>query len=191
MNLYLSFWAKSFDFESRARRKEIWVSTVLNPLVFLLGLALTPLLGWGWALFLYVVWTFFIFIPTISQCVRRLHDTNKSGWLLLLIVVPVINLVLLWLLYISGGNEAHNRFGVNPKGSRRPERAGSSNTPSQRTIGLTKSSPKPRDQKIPSVSNLQINAVDWEGIALLAVILISTGMALLSIHVTARAYGLY
>jgi uncharacterized membrane protein YhaH (DUF805 family) len=54
-----------------------------------------------------------IAIPTIAVGVRRLHDTDRSGWFYLLIVIPFVNLVLLYFL-IKAGTPGSNRFGPPP-----------------------------------------------------------------------------
>ena len=55
-------------------------------------------------------------IPSISVAVRRLHDLDKSGWWVLLSVVPIIGPLWLFILYCMAGTSGNNRFGPNPKG---------------------------------------------------------------------------
>ena len=56
------------------------------------------------------LYSLFILVPSIAVGVRRIHDSNKSGWWILL---PFYNLYLL----IRKGTDGENRFGPNPNGS--------------------------------------------------------------------------
>jgi uncharacterized membrane protein YhaH (DUF805 family) len=60
-----------------------------------------------------IVFALAVFIPAIAAGVRRLHDTDKSGWWLLLGFVPFIGLLLLYFLAIAG-TPTDNRFGPAP-----------------------------------------------------------------------------
>jgi uncharacterized membrane protein YhaH (DUF805 family) len=55
------------------------------------------------------------FLPNLAVSVRRLHDSDKSGWWLLLNLVPVGGLVLL-IFYLLDGTAGPNRHGADPKG---------------------------------------------------------------------------
>lgn len=59
------------------------------------------------------IWLLANIIPLISAGVRRLHDTDRSGWMYLLSIIPLVNLYLLYLLIIKGTAGA-NRFGDDP-----------------------------------------------------------------------------
>lgn len=97
---------KYATFEGRARRSEYWYFCLFN---FLVGL----LLGWipviGWLIYLA------LFLPGIAVGVRRLHDIGKSGWWLLLALIPIVNLVLIYF-YILDSQAGTNEYGPNPKG---------------------------------------------------------------------------
>ena len=53
-------------------------------------------------------------IPVYASGVRRLHDTNKSGWFILISIIPIIGLIVIFLL-IADGTKGKNRFGPKPK----------------------------------------------------------------------------
>ena len=55
----------------------------------------------------YVIYFYFIFVFTI----RRLHDCNTSGWLSLLLIVPLLNIIFCLYLMIAKGDEGHNNYG--------------------------------------------------------------------------------
>ena len=54
------------------------------------------------------------FIPYLSVSVRRLHDTNRTGWWVLIAIIPIIGAVWLIVLYCFKGNRGVNRFGEDP-----------------------------------------------------------------------------
>lgn len=93
---------KYATFNGRARRSEYWWFCLLN---FILGLI--PVLNWIWGLV--------VLIPSIAVGVRRLHDTNRSGWWMLLALVPIANLVLIYFM-ICDSQAGANQYGENPKG---------------------------------------------------------------------------
>lgn len=55
-----------------------------------------------------------ILIPSLAVAVRRLHDTDRSGWWLLIGFVPIIGAIVLIIFFISGGTRGPNRFGPDP-----------------------------------------------------------------------------
>jgi uncharacterized membrane protein YhaH (DUF805 family) len=120
MNWYFQVLRKYAVFSGRARRKEYWIFGVVQGLVIfgLKGLAL--LLGKhdpnGWTPLTEALYTIATFIPTAAVSVRRLHDTNRSGWWFLLFLVPLANLYLFFGIMTQDSDPGENRFGPNPKG---------------------------------------------------------------------------
>jgi len=98
--------AKYATFDGRARRSEYWYWTLFNILVSLF-LGWIPFLGWLICLAM--------FLPGIAVCVRRLHDIGKSGWWYLLVLIPLVNLVLIYF-FICDSQPGENQYGANPKG---------------------------------------------------------------------------
>ena len=103
MNWYTQVLKKYAVFEGRATRKEYWMFVLINLLVaFAIGF-ITGLIGGarlsGTANLLY---SLAVFLPSVAVGVRRLHDSGRSGWWLLL---PLVNVVLLCLAGESGSNE--------------------------------------------------------------------------------------
>lgn len=58
-----------------------------------------------------------VLIPAVCLGVRRLHDTNRSGWWMLLVFVPLVGPIILLIWYCTPGMPRQNRFGANPLGS--------------------------------------------------------------------------
>ncbi len=59
------------------------------------------------------LWIVANIIPSISAGVRRLHDGDRSGWWYLLVMIPLVNLYILYLMIIKG-TTGENRFGPDP-----------------------------------------------------------------------------
>lgn len=113
------------DFSGRSRRREYWTWTlfVLFAEILLYGLIfaaarnsdgeMTPMVG---ALFtILVIFLLAILIPSIAVSVRRLHDQERSGLYVLLILVPLAGLLALLVLMAMPGTPGPNRYGPNPK----------------------------------------------------------------------------
>lgn len=107
---------KYFDFSSRSLRSEYWWWTLF---VFLVGFVLSFVDAYV-DVFLFAEFGFFgsvfslvTLIPGIAVGVRRLHDTDRSGWWLLLIVVPLIGFLVLLYWFASKGTEGPNDYGPN------------------------------------------------------------------------------
>lgn len=119
MNWYLEVLNKYAVFNGRARRKEYWFFVLFNVIISLLlsiadGLTgtLNPLTGVG---VLGGVYMIAIMIPSIAVAIRRLHDTARSGWWLLISLIPVVGgLVLLYFLVLDSDPES-NEYGECPK----------------------------------------------------------------------------
>ena len=102
------------DFSGRARRAEYWwfwlINTAAGIILAIIGLAIIPELG----LIIFAVWYLATLLPSLGVAVRRLHDTNKSGWTLLLGIIPFGGIVLFIFMVVDGDLGA-NRYGYPPK----------------------------------------------------------------------------
>jgi uncharacterized membrane protein YhaH (DUF805 family) len=75
--------------------------------------AIELLIGCDWGV-LGIPWGFATFIPQLAVSVRRLHDTDRSGWWLLLFFIPFGGGVVLIVWFCFPGTHSYNRFGANP-----------------------------------------------------------------------------
>lgn len=105
MSWYIEVLKKYKVFTGRARRKEYWMFVLINVIVsfvlgFIGGLFGTTLLG--------TIYSLAVLLPSIAVGVRRMHDTDHSGWFLL---IPFYNLYLA----VIDGQRSDNRFGPDPK----------------------------------------------------------------------------
>jgi uncharacterized membrane protein YhaH (DUF805 family) len=116
---------KYASFSGRARRREYWWFEVFTALVVA---ALTIVDGFivGWDMIgvyglgpLGAIAVLAFFLPNLAVSVRRLHDRDKSGWWLLITLVPLIGFLFLFYNYISAGTPGDNRFGPDPKAGER------------------------------------------------------------------------
>jgi uncharacterized membrane protein YhaH (DUF805 family) len=59
-----------------------------------------------------------LLLPNLAVAVRRLHDTGRSGWWILLVLIPLVGLLVLVWFYIQPGTAGDNRFGPPPPAAR-------------------------------------------------------------------------
>ena len=109
---YLEVLNKYGVFSGRARRKEYWMFCLYNMIIwtalaFIDGMASAtpPEIGKG---LIAVIFSLVVLIPSIAVGVRRMHDTDRSGWWLLL---PIVNFVFL----CQDSQLGENQYGPNPK----------------------------------------------------------------------------
>ena len=119
MNWFLAALGKYADFSGRAQRAEYWYFVLFYLLIYL-GLMIVDSLtgtfsesmGLGLTSGLF---TLAILLPSISVGVRRLHDTDRSGWWLLIGFIPLIGAIVLLVFAVQDGTPGVNRYGANPK----------------------------------------------------------------------------
>jgi uncharacterized membrane protein YhaH (DUF805 family) len=114
------------EFSGRSRRKEYWMFALLNllislivGLVFLVGyyadMSQTEMDTWLMpVLWLAILYSLAAIVPGLAVTIRRLHDTDRSGWNILIGLIPLIGGLLL-LFYCTKGTAGPNRFGPDPK----------------------------------------------------------------------------
>lgn len=119
MNWYLTVLKKYAVFSGRARRKEYWMF-ILFHIIFLIVAAIidnvlgTAFEGVGYGL-IYLLYSLAVLLPGIAVAVRRLHDVGKSGWFLLIVLIPIIGGIWLLVLFCLDGTPGKNKYGANPK----------------------------------------------------------------------------
>jgi len=113
MNYYLDCWKKSFVFAGRARRSEFWLFALFNALAAILLLEVDGLIGTGGIL--YYLYVLASICANISVLVRRLHDTDRSGWWYWIVLVPLVGAVILFIFMVLDGTPGPNTFGKDPK----------------------------------------------------------------------------
>ena len=119
MNWYLHVLKNYATFSGRARRKEYWMFFLISALISIVLTLLDILLGtysveYEAGLFS-GLYSLLILIPSIAVVVRHLHDTDRSGWWILISLIPLIGVIVLFVFICLDSQPGTNRFGANPK----------------------------------------------------------------------------
>ncbi|MCF6440511.1 DUF805 domain-containing protein [Pseudoalteromonas luteoviolacea] len=114
MEWYISVLKNYAVFEGRARRKEYWMFILFHTIATVILTLVDGLLGTS---FLSIIYALAVFIPSLALSVRRLHDTGRSGWWMLIALIPIIGTLALLVFVILEGEESENQYGLNPKGA--------------------------------------------------------------------------
>ena len=119
MNWYLEVLKKYAVFSGRARRKEYWFFTLFNVII------ITAFTFIDFSVGLYDVasdigllsslYSLVILVPSIAVSIRRLHDTDRTGWWLLICFVPLIGIIVLLVFMVLDSTPGDNQYGPNPK----------------------------------------------------------------------------
>ena len=118
MSWYLRVLKQYAVFRGRARRREYWMFILVQLLLIIALAFVDAMLGttvdddFGIVSLVFVLLTA---LPGIAVGVRRLHDTGRSGWWLLLNFIPLIGQLVLLVFYASDGTPGDNRYGPSPK----------------------------------------------------------------------------
>jgi uncharacterized membrane protein YhaH (DUF805 family) len=130
VNWYVKALKQYVDFSGRARRREYWMFVLVNVVIVIVLSVIDTLLGTGgfratagggsfYAAnslgLLSGLYTLAVLLPSIAVTVRRLHDTDRSGWWILLGFIPIIGGIILLVFYVLEGTRGPNRFGPDPK----------------------------------------------------------------------------
>ncbi|MBQ4133229.1 MAG: DUF805 domain-containing protein [Desulfovibrionaceae bacterium] len=107
---------KFFDFKGRAARSEYWYFvlfyTLINIVISLIAGMISETIG----SVLSILVCLGLLLPSLGVAVRRLHDLNKSGWWLLLGLIPLIGAIILLVFFVQRGTVGPNNYGPDPLG---------------------------------------------------------------------------
>jgi len=105
------------DFSGRTSVGGFWRFVAVNILLFLVF----GILGAVSSLFLiaFMVYWFAVIIPSIAIAVRRLHDTGRSGWMILLGLIPLVGSIILIVFYVQP-SDGPNEYGAGPASASEP-----------------------------------------------------------------------
>ncbi|MCA0987477.1 DUF805 domain-containing protein [Guptibacillus algicola] len=112
MSWYCKVLKEYVNFKGRARRKEYWM-------FFLVHVIICALLSWiqtaaDFGVVLTTIYSLAVVLPALAVAVRRLHDTGKSGWWVLISFVPIVGSIIL-IVFLVLDSVDDNKYGANPK----------------------------------------------------------------------------
>ena len=108
MNWFLIALKKYAVFNGRASRSEYWYFTLFYIIILIALVLLDTVIGTAGILSGIAMLGFFI--PSLAVTIRRLHDIDKSGWWILISIVPIVGLIL-FIFLVKKGTDGDNRFG--------------------------------------------------------------------------------
>ena len=119
MKWYLKVLKQYADFNGRARRKEYWMFFLFNMIFGMIAMILDNIFGIAFGGIgygpLYGLYTLAVFIPGLAVAIRRLHDVGKSGWMILINLIPIVGVIWFFVLLVTDSNPGENQYGQNPK----------------------------------------------------------------------------
>lgn len=109
------------DFQGRSQRKEYWMFFLFVIIGYVVAALLDSMLGMSGLIGgiygpLLTLFGLAMIIPGLAVQVRRFHDQDKSGWLVLLALIPIIGGIAVVVFMCLDGTHGPNRFGPDPKG---------------------------------------------------------------------------
>jgi uncharacterized membrane protein YhaH (DUF805 family) len=107
--------ARYSDFSGRSRRSEYWYWSLALFLAYVVAVILFAIVK-PLGVIVYVLVFLAAIVPSLAVAVRRLHDTNKSGWWLLFGFVPLVGSLLLLVFMCIDSDRQPNKYGASPKG---------------------------------------------------------------------------
>lgn len=119
-----SFWSNYATFRGRSRRSEYWYVqlflVVTNLLAAVIDLVLLDgdverFMAQGGGGIVGLVWIFATIVPALALLVRRLHDTGKTGWWALMILLPFAGAIVLLIFVVTDSDAGENQYGPSPK----------------------------------------------------------------------------
>lgn len=113
MNWYVEVLKKYAVFEGRARRTEYWMFFLINFVIcFVLSIVEAMIGTMG---ILTVVYSLAVLLPGIAVSIRRIHDIGRSGWWVVIGLVPVVGAIVLLIFALLDSQPGENQYGPSPK----------------------------------------------------------------------------
>jgi len=112
------------NFRGRARRSEYWYFRLASTIIFLLFVVLGVVtylttdngpLALGLAYGLFMLYALGTMVPSLAVSVRRMHDIGKSGWTILVAMIPLVGPIWILVLLFTEGDSGENYYGTDPK----------------------------------------------------------------------------
>jgi uncharacterized membrane protein YhaH (DUF805 family) len=108
------------EFTGRSRRKEYWMFVLLSIGIYIVASILDGIAGLNRTIAgtygpITLLVALGLLVPTLAVSIRRLHDSDRSGWWLLLGLVPLVGEIIVLVFMVLKGTRGANRFGADPK----------------------------------------------------------------------------
>ncbi len=113
MQEYRNVLQKYAVFSGRARRREYWMFVLVNIIISIIFALIGSVIN---SEFLGNIYALAMIVPALAVGVRRLHDTGRSGWWLLIGLVPLVGAIVLIVFAVQDSQPGDNEYGPNPKG---------------------------------------------------------------------------
>jgi uncharacterized membrane protein YhaH (DUF805 family) len=113
MNYYIEVLKKYAVFTGRAGRREFWMFFLFN---IIISIVLSIVGKFLHAEILSTLYALAVLLPGIGVGIRRLHDTGRSGWWLLIGLIPIVGCIILIVFWAKQGDAGTNQYGATPSG---------------------------------------------------------------------------
>ncbi len=122
MNWYMKVLRDYTVFSGRASRTEYWMFVLFNIIALIIAAIIDNILGTNFKYgtikmpygYIYLLYVLAVLIPSLAVTVRRLHDTGRTGWWILIGLIPIIGGIWLLVLMILESTPGENQYGPNP-----------------------------------------------------------------------------
>ena len=118
MKGFVDYWKNYFNFKDRTSRKDFWMTVlflvIINIVINLIfpGSSKTTSNSFNYSFSAVAsIWSLATVIPSLAMGVRRLHDINKSGWWILIDLIPLVGIIVLLVFYCSKSVDTDNKYG--------------------------------------------------------------------------------
>lgn len=112
MHWYVDVLKKYAVFSGRARRQEYWMFFLFNVIISIVLAIIDGAMGSN---ILGILYSLATLLPGLGVTVRRLHDTDRSGWWILIALIPLVGAIILIVFLATEGKSEPNQHGPNPK----------------------------------------------------------------------------
>jgi uncharacterized membrane protein YhaH (DUF805 family) len=112
VNWYVDVLKNYVGFSGRARRQEYWMYFLFNIIAVVVLTIIDAVIKTSILVILYYL---AVLLPTLAVGFRRLHDTGRSAWWLLLGIIPLIGSIIIIVFLASEGDAGENKYGPSPK----------------------------------------------------------------------------
>ena len=111
MEYFVDAFKKYAEFSGRATRTQYWMFILFFMIIYFVLALIDVFVG---TMVLAFIFNVAVFLPSIAIAARRLHDTGRTGWWQLIVLIPLIGAIVLIVFFVQDSVE-DNEYGPNPK----------------------------------------------------------------------------